>query len=90
MKKIRVIWFALLAVFAFGAFSATSTTFAAPEILADGAKVPGGVDLALELSTIFLLSDVGTVPILDAECTGIFDALVEAPGTLLSITDING
>jgi hypothetical protein len=35
-KKIHVIWFALLAVFAFGAFSATSA-LAVPEILTNGA-----------------------------------------------------
>jgi hypothetical protein len=86
-KKIHVIWFALLAVFAFGAFSATSA-FATPEILANGAKIAAGVDLHLELEGELLLSDVGAPSVLDFECSSVLDALVEAPGTLIIINEI--
>jgi hypothetical protein len=86
-KKIHVIWFALLAVFAFGAFSATSA-LAVPEILANGAKIAAGVDLNLELEGELLLSDVSAPSILDVECSGIFGGLVEAPGTLIFINEV--
>jgi hypothetical protein len=86
-KKIHVIWFALLAIFAFGAFSATSA-LAVPEILANGAKIAAGVDLHLELEGELLLSDVNAPAILDVECSGIFDGLVEAPGTLIFINEV--
>jgi hypothetical protein len=86
-KKIHVIWFALLALFAFGAFSATSA-FATPEILANGAKIAAGVDLHLELEGELLLSDVSAPAVFDAVCSFIFDGLVETPGTLIFINEI--
>jgi hypothetical protein len=86
-KKIHVIWFALLAIFAFGAFSTTSA-FATPEILS-GEKIIGmGEDLHLELFSTLLFEDTGATPKLDIECNAIFDYLVELPGTLLTLNEM--
>jgi hypothetical protein len=86
-KKIQIIWVALLAVSAFGAFSTTSA-FAAPEILANGAKIAAGVDLHLEIPITVLVEDAGAPTKLDIECAYILDGLVEPPGTLITINEV--
>jgi hypothetical protein len=86
-KNIEAIWVALLAIFVFGTFYATSA-FATPELLANGEKFGTGVDLHLELSGELLLSDVSTPTIFDVECSYVFDGLVEIPATLIAINEV--
>jgi len=83
MRKIQIVVLGFFAVFAFGAFAATSAFAEESQILA--ANEPILVLLAIEIAGEVLLEDMNTAADSKILCSGIFDGMIEPGGTLVYI-----
>jgi hypothetical protein len=87
MRKIRIIGLSLFALFALGAFTASSA-FAETEVLVKGAAVAGKAFETEGLLELIKLTEVGSRNVLErVDCSGIFDGTFET-ATLGWIEDL--
>jgi len=87
MKKIKILWLALFAVFAFSAVATTSAAFAEEsQILANGATILAL--LPLEVTGSLLLEDMNATGTPDILCSGAFDGMIEPGGTLGYVEEV--
>lgn len=85
MRKIQIVVLALLAVFAFSAFVASSA-FATSKVLIGGAEI--SKETNAEIEGELLLEDMKATGPPDLLCSGFFDVVIHIPGTEMLIVEV--
>jgi hypothetical protein len=84
MRKIQIVGLALVAVFAFSAF--TASAFAVSKLLLNGAEITAAT--SIQVSGELLLQDTGAPATPDLICSAIYDGTIAVGGTLITVEGV--